>query len=351
MYLTLLAHIYPELALAETRTIRTRGHPELPDDEYALLEAYCLDPKCDCRRVMINVNSRRDTEAGKMRYLASISYGFDRDDELAGPELDVLNPQSQYAEALFDLVEEVLDDPAYVARLKEHYRLAKKASSSPDPSVRQTVARLRAEEEEMLSGRKPSRARPETSKGRVPPSSKAGGQAPDDSMGESVPKAMRPTYDAVVAITDSFCREHLDDEYAQLARKLAAALARKRPSPLGQGKAQMWACGIVYALGSVNFLWDKTQTPHMSAGELCQRFGVGKSGCSARARQIMDSLRIRTADPKWYRPSKLDDNPMAWMIMVDGLIVDARRVPRVIQEEAVRKGLIPYLPGTRGERT
>jgi hypothetical protein len=350
MYMTLLAQIYPDMALAETRTIQTRGYPGLPDDEYALLEAYCLDPKCHCRRVMINVTSRRDAERGTMRYLASISYGFDRNDEFAGPELDPINPQSQHAETLFDLVQKVLQDPDYVARLKEHYRLAKKASSSPDPSVRQTVARLRAEEEEMLSGRKPSRARPETSKGRVPPSSKAGGQVPDGSRGESVPSAMRPIYVTITAITNDFCREHLDDEYAQLARKLAATLARKRPSPLGQGKPQTWACGIVYALGSVNFLWDKTQTPHMSAGELCQRFGVGKSGCSARARQIMDLLRIGPADPEWYRPSKLDDNPMAWMIMVDGLIVDARRAPRVIQEEAARKGLIPYLPGTGGRQ-
>ena len=41
---------------------------------------------------------------------------------------------------------------------------------------------------------------------------------------------------------------------------------------------------------------------------------------------------------------------MAWMIMVDGLIVDARHVPRQIQEEAYRKGLIPYIPGEQGKR-
>jgi hypothetical protein len=33
---------------------------------------------------------------------------------------------------------------------------------------------------------------------------------------------------------------------------------------------------------------------------------------------------------------------------VNGLIVDARYVPRQIQEEAFRKGLIPYIPGARG---
>jgi len=34
------------------------------------------------------------------------------------------------------------------------------------------------------------------------------------------------------------------------------------------------------------------------------------------------------------------------MIQVNGLIVDARHLPRDIQEEASRKGLIPYIPAT-----
>ena len=35
--------------------------------------------------------------------------------------------------------------------------------------------------------------------------------------------------------------------------------------------------------------------------------------------------------------------------MINGLVVDAREAPREIQEEALRGGLIPYLPGERGE--
>jgi hypothetical protein len=35
---------------------------------------------------------------------------------------------------------------------------------------------------------------------------------------------------------------------------------------------------------------------------------------------------------------------MAWMIMVDGFILDARTMPREVQEVAYRKGLIPYIP-------
>lgn len=38
---------------AETRVLKIRGHPALPDDDYALMESYCVDPVCNCRRVML----------------------------------------------------------------------------------------------------------------------------------------------------------------------------------------------------------------------------------------------------------------------------------------------------------
>ena len=89
MYLIPFVQLFPEQAMAETRTITTQGHPVLPDDEYALVESYCTDPACDCRRVMLNVLPRRQ---GKRGFLAAISFGFDRDEEMAGPFLDPLNP-------------------------------------------------------------------------------------------------------------------------------------------------------------------------------------------------------------------------------------------------------------------
>jgi hypothetical protein len=158
---------------------------------------------------------------------------------------------------------------------------------------------------------------------------------------------MQPIYDEITRLTDTVCRDHLDDEYAQLCRRLAAALARKRPSPLARGKPEIWACAVVYALGAVNFLFDKTQTPYLRADELCSLFGVSQSTAANKARQIRDMFDMVQADPRWYRPSQMNDNPIAWRVMVNGFIVDVRMMPREVQEEAYRKGLIPYLPGQR----
>jgi hypothetical protein len=79
----------------------------------------------------------------------------------------------------------------------------------------------------------------------------------------SVPKEMQKQYDEITQLMDAFSRERLNDEYAQLSRELAATLCRKRPSPLMPGKAGPWACGIVHALGMVNFLYDSSQNPHV----------------------------------------------------------------------------------------
>ena len=45
---------------------------------------------------------------------------------------------------------------------------------------------------------------------------------------EKVPKKMEPTYQKIVALTDEFCEAQLNEEYAQLARQLTAALCLKR---------------------------------------------------------------------------------------------------------------------------
>ena len=162
---------------------------------------------------------------------------------------------------------------------------------------------------------------------------------------ENVPKNMQSRYETIVALTSEFCALHLNEEYAQLARELAAALARKRPSPLVKGRANSWACGIIYALGFVNFLFDKSHEPYLSAAELCEGFGVSKSTGANKSREIRKLMHMHQFDPNWCLPSLMDENPLAWMITVDGLVVDARSMPLYIQEVAYEKGLIPYIPG------
>ena len=117
-----------------------------------------------------------------------------------------------------------------------------------------------------------------------------------------------------------------------------------------RGRPEIWACGILYALGTVNFLFDKSQSPHMGADELCALFGVSQSSGSGKAGFIRDLMKMHQLDPDWCLPSLVDQNPLVWMLEVNGFLVDVRDMPLEVQEIAYKKGLIPYIPAETDDK-
>lgn len=167
---------------------------------------------------------------------------------------------------------------------------------------------------------------------------------PKKSKPLSVPADMKFIYEEIVDLSDRYCSQNLNEEYAQLCRQAIAALSRKRPSPLERGSNESWACGVIYAIGSANFLFDKASKPYATGQDLADAFAISKSTAVSKAKQIRDWLKISYFSPHWTLPSKLADSPFAWKVSLDGFIVDARNLPRPIQEAAYQKGLIPFVP-------
>src|SRR3990167_2976193 len=163
----------------------------------------------------------------------------------------------------------------------------------------------------------------------------------------SVPKAMQPRYAEITALTNDFCSKKLNEEYAQLSCLAIATLCRKKPSPLQNGPVSTWSCGIIYAIGFVNFLFDKTTSPYVSAGDLANAFGISQSTAGNKSKQIRDLLKMHPLDHRWSLPSRIADSPFVWMISFNGFIVDVRTMAREIQEIAFEKGIIPYIPGDK----
>ena len=161
---------------------------------------------------------------------------------------------------------------------------------------------------------------------------------------ERVPKGMREVFEAIVSLTDGFCQAHLDEEYAQISRRTAAALCRKRPPPVARGRTEVWACGIIHAVGTVNFLFDRSNEPYVSFADLCTEFGVGKSTTSNKSKQVRDLLKMRQFDPDWSLRRLTDRNPFVWTLIIDGLMVDTRDLPHELQEALVEEGHLPYMP-------
>ncbi len=159
-----------------------------------------------------------------------------------------------------------------------------------------------------------------------------------------IPVAMRAAAEQVITLTDAVCAELLDEEYAGLARHVVAKLARKRPSPLQSGRAATWAGGVIYALGQVNFLFERSSEPYVSHDDLAEVFGLSKSTLGQKARQVRDMLKMTWGTPEFLRAEQVDGSPMIWFIEVNGIPLDARCLPLEIQVEAYLKGIIPYIP-------
>ena len=162
-----------------------------------------------------------------------------------------------------------------------------------------------------------------------------------------IPAALRHRAREILAITDQACTHHLDGEYAQACRQLVARLARKRPSPLTRGDTRIWAAGAIYAVGQINFLFDRSQQPHMTADQLAARLGVIKTTMANKAARINKTLNLGVFEPDLTRSAILEQHPLAWLVEFDGLIIDARMIPAELQDEARRRGLIPELDSHR----
>lgn len=125
---------FPDLAERETRTLTILDDAKLPAGDYALIEMYCDEPGCDCRRVFFWVQSAQTSQVE-----AVIAYGWesthfyaqwmgDGDPQmvksLKGPLLNPGSPQAAFAPALLDIVKQVvLQDEPYIARLQTHYAM------------------------------------------------------------------------------------------------------------------------------------------------------------------------------------------------------------------------------------
>lgn len=100
-------------------------------------------------------------------------------------------------------------------------------------------------------------------------------------------------------LTGAFCDAHLNADYKRLCKKAIERLAKLRPSPILRGKPEIWASGIVHALGSLNFLFDKSFAPAMSAGDIAAYFGVASGSSSQKATTVRDALQLAQLDPGW----------------------------------------------------
>jgi hypothetical protein len=112
------------------------GKDVLPSGGYTLLESYCADKSCDCRKVMINIFSKKF-----QNIIATIGYGWEDEqfyinwmfgDEkigrsITGAYLELGGVHSRYSHACLKFFQnEIIPrDPTYVYLLKRHSKIFK----------------------------------------------------------------------------------------------------------------------------------------------------------------------------------------------------------------------------------
>ncbi|MEG1009896.1 MAG: SEC-C metal-binding domain-containing protein [Clostridia bacterium] len=140
-----IGRFLPDIAYKESKKIKiTEDYFGIKKGEYVLLEMYCNDLNCDCRRVFLEVISCDLCES-----IATIAYGWEsskfyanwfritKEDKrykstinsLKGPILNDASKQSKYAPAMLNIISNyILTDTKYVEGLKRHYKLFKEMS-------------------------------------------------------------------------------------------------------------------------------------------------------------------------------------------------------------------------------
>ena len=144
---------------------------------------------------------------------------------------------------------------------------------------------------------------------------------------EKIPQAVARKFAAITTLTDAFCARQLNDEYRVLIHRVVGSLARKRPSPLLKGQENVWAAAAVHAVGRINFLDDPGRVPHCKPKTIYAFFGIAESTGQNKSKEIRKVLGMGYMSPAWTVPSGLARNPRAWLLLVNGLVIDIRQAP------------------------
>lgn len=130
----------------------------------------------------------------------------------------------------------------------------------------------------------------------------------------------------IIDMVSSFCDDKLDEEYKELSIKLVEKMGRKHDVPFKRGRLDIWASAVIYALGQINFLFDKHSKPYASPDMICDYFGTKKSTVSDKARIIRETLKIREFNEEFSTVIRLAYTPKMYIEPKSGLIIPVNQM-------------------------
>jgi len=135
--------LMPEIAKTETRGIDIPAGADVPEGRYGLIEWFCVDPSCDCKRVSIEVAQWATADT-----VAVIDHTFDGGevDPVAGRTfLDRRFQRLATAPQFLRNVGTMLyADPAYAQRVERHYCMVRAALADPQHPIHARIRLIKA---------------------------------------------------------------------------------------------------------------------------------------------------------------------------------------------------------------
>ena len=173
----------------------------------------------------------------------------------------------------------------------------------------------------------------------------------NNSKPESVDKI-----DNILQLANSFCNKYLNKEYLRIIMGTIEEYFEIDPKAFNLGKAEIWASSFIWAIGSVNFLGDKSFKPYASLNDICKIFGTKNSTVGNKAGKIRQKLDINHFNDEYL----LENSPIHNLINSiqitedgfisfddleqdkkeddDGIVTDDGQInPFIIEGESVKK--------------
>ena len=106
-------------------------------------------------------------------------------------------------------------------------------------------------------------------------------------------------HERIVEMIGEFSEEYLDGEYKELGIKLADRLAQTEGISFKDDTAENWACAIIFAVGQLNFLFERISDPYVTRDGLCHHFSASRTRITNKAKDIRRRLELKLGNEEF----------------------------------------------------
>ena len=100
-------------------------------------------------------------------------------------------------------------------------------------------------------------------------------------------------YGEVAARLADFGAAHLDPELTGFTMALWQRVCRLKRIDCRRGDPGVWAASVIHVIARMNFLFDRSQSVHLTFDAICDFFQVKKTTVGCKASEIERTLRLR----------------------------------------------------------